>query len=146
MIQCKKRKGFTLIELLVVISIISLMSSVVLASLTSAKSKANIAKVQSDMNEIKNAAQLFYEDHGQYPVAPTYSINDLVSNNYMKSIPTIPFGGSYSTDIETSTSYCGSETPEIGRFFVKFMPLSLSTDKLKIVYCSLICITQYCSD
>jgi len=34
-----KKKGFTLIELLVVVAIISLLSSVVLASLSSARAK-----------------------------------------------------------------------------------------------------------
>ncbi|MBI5133787.1 MAG: prepilin-type N-terminal cleavage/methylation domain-containing protein [Candidatus Taylorbacteria bacterium] len=42
-----KNRAFTLIELLVVISIISLLSSVVLASLNSAREKARIASIRS---------------------------------------------------------------------------------------------------
>jgi len=42
-LQKNKQKGFTLLELLVVISIISLLSSVALASLNSARDKAKIA-------------------------------------------------------------------------------------------------------
>lgn len=49
------RKGFTLIELLVVISIISLLSSVVLASLNSARNKAKIARAQVDAKLIVSA-------------------------------------------------------------------------------------------
>ncbi len=41
-----RRNGFTLIELLVVISIISLLSSVVLSSLNTARDKARIAAGQ----------------------------------------------------------------------------------------------------
>ena len=49
------KKGFTLIELLVVISIISLLSTVVLAALSDAREKAKIAKAQQDTRLIVQA-------------------------------------------------------------------------------------------
>lgn len=62
------KRGFTLIELLVVIAIIGLLSSVVLASLTSARSKANDAKRVSDLHQIQNALESYASDHtGSYP-------------------------------------------------------------------------------
>jgi prepilin-type N-terminal cleavage/methylation domain-containing protein len=61
------RKGFTLIELLVVISIISLLSSVVLSSLNSARVKARDARRKSDFHQITNALSLYYNQYGQYP-------------------------------------------------------------------------------
>ena len=59
--------GFTLIELLVVIAIIGLLSSVVLASLTSARVKARDAKRLSDLRQVKIALELFYSQYEFYP-------------------------------------------------------------------------------
>lgn len=63
-----KNKGFTLIELLVVIAIIGLLSSVVLASLNSARVKARDAQRQSDMVQIYNALNLYYDTYGCLPI------------------------------------------------------------------------------
>lgn len=63
-----KEKGFTLIELLVVISIISLLSSVVLAALNSARQKAKVSQTASMLKQIVNALSLYHCDHnGNYP-------------------------------------------------------------------------------
>ncbi|HXK37901.1 MAG TPA: prepilin-type N-terminal cleavage/methylation domain-containing protein [Candidatus Paceibacterota bacterium] len=61
------RKGFTLIELLVVIAIIGILSSVVLASLSSARRKAKEARIISDMEQIKIALELYNDANGFYP-------------------------------------------------------------------------------
>lgn len=50
----KKQNGFTLIELLVVIAIIGLLSSVVLASLNSARAKGRDARRLADLQQMAN--------------------------------------------------------------------------------------------
>lgn len=67
------KKGFTLIELLVVVAIISVLSSVVLTSLASARSKSRDAKRISDLKQIQNAFQLFYDQTGKYPQSPGHA-------------------------------------------------------------------------
>jgi prepilin-type N-terminal cleavage/methylation domain-containing protein len=62
-------RGFTLIELLVVIAIIGLLSSVVLASLNTARMKARDAKRMADIRQIQNALELYYDVHGYYPTS-----------------------------------------------------------------------------
>ena len=67
--QNKSKSGFTLIELLVVISIISLLSSVVLSSLNSARAKSRDSRRLLDQNEIRKALELYASDNGgNYPV------------------------------------------------------------------------------
>jgi len=80
----KKNRGFTLIELLIVIAIIGVLSSIVLASLNSARIKARDVRRIADLRNLKTALEVYYNDNNN--VYPT-SLNDLVTSGQISVVP-----------------------------------------------------------
>jgi len=82
MIKKSSNRAFTLIELLVVISIIGMLSSVILASLSSARDKAKVAKALTFEGHITRAwsgnivAQYYFDDITS-PPTDTSGFNNL---------------------------------------------------------------------
>jgi prepilin-type N-terminal cleavage/methylation domain-containing protein len=82
----KNKKGFTLIELMIVAAIISVLMSVVVASLADSRQKAEVQKLEQELQNIATASQLYLEQNRQWPninYDGTSSVNDLaeVLNN-----------------------------------------------------------------
>ena len=63
------RKGFTLIEILIVVAIIAILASIVLIGLGPAQQSGRDARRLSDLHEIQNALELYYNKCGFYPGA-----------------------------------------------------------------------------
>lgn len=117
------KKGFTLIELLVVIAIIGLLSSVVLASLNSARLKARNVQRISNLTEIRKALEMYYSDNGAYPtstgmswqgecveagitrVADANSVIPGLVPNYISQIPQDPSFIRSNNDMKNCTYY-----------------------------------------
>lgn len=89
----KTSRGFTLIELLVVIAIIGILSSVVLASLNSARKKGRDARRIADLKQLQLALELYYDSNQSYPVTgATFaaSLAPLTAGQFISQIPQDP--------------------------------------------------------
>lgn len=65
----KKTSGFTLIEILVTISIIGILTTVVLARVTTARSKARDAQRIGDIKQLDGAITVYFSDCYSYPIS-----------------------------------------------------------------------------
>ena len=109
-----KTNGFTMIELLVVIVILGILSVIGLGSFRSSQIKARDSKRKSDIKNIGEALEIYYNDFGQYPVADGAGgmmacgvdaqelcvANEIWHNStnnttYMVQLPEDPSGGKY---------------------------------------------------
>ncbi|TSC77737.1 MAG: putative General secretion pathway protein GspG [Parcubacteria group bacterium Gr01-1014_33] len=91
--------GFTLVELLVTISIISVLASVVLTSVNSARAKARDAKRRADMRQVQTALEFYYDTNNAYPSVVADNLGTELSNlsgslaPYLSVIPSDPKSG-----------------------------------------------------
>ncbi len=106
-----KTKGFTLIELLVVIAIIGILSSVVLASLNSARLKARDLKRLTAIKQISSALEMYYDTYNTYPVILAYNNTSSGDVNWLTGFATAlqPYLGTLPSD-STSGGYLYSST------------------------------------
>jgi prepilin-type N-terminal cleavage/methylation domain-containing protein len=65
------RKGFTLIEILIVVAIIAILASVVLVGLGPTQEAGRDARRLSDLTEVQNGLELYYNMCGYYPGTAT---------------------------------------------------------------------------
>lgn len=109
----KGNKGFTLIELLVVIAIIGILSSIVLASLNSARDKGKDASIKANLSSIRVEAELFFDENSSAysGLCADTQVTNMINEASAQS---------------TGTATCGADANE----WVAFATLSDST-----VYC-----------
>jgi prepilin-type N-terminal cleavage/methylation domain-containing protein len=114
MINRTDHRGFTLIELLVVIAIIGILSSVVLASLNSARQKGRDARRLADIKQLQLALELSYDANGAYPA--TTSVATLVTPGYIASLPLDPQTGAayHYAGLDTNGSAGSCESYHLG--------------------------------
>jgi general secretion pathway protein G len=89
----RRDAGFTLIELLVVVALIMLLASLSLVQYRNSIVRAKEATLRSQLWIMREAIDQYYADKGKYPE----SLQALVSEQYLRSIPLDPFTESKDT-------------------------------------------------
>ena len=89
----RRSAGFTLIELMVVMSLIVLLASIGLAVYANSVIRAKESVLKEDLFRMRDAIDQYYADKGKYPG----SLQDLVSDKYLRAIPADPFTNSADT-------------------------------------------------
>jgi general secretion pathway protein G len=85
--------GFTLIELMIVMMLIVILASVVLVQYGNAVTRSKEAVLKEDLFRLRNAIDEYYADKGKHPP----SLEALVDEKYIRSIPIDPFTNSSDT-------------------------------------------------
>ncbi|MEI7818686.1 MAG: prepilin-type N-terminal cleavage/methylation domain-containing protein [bacterium] len=87
----RKNKGFTLLELLIVIVIIGILIALVLPNLVSGPARARDSKRKTDLRDIRNGLEQYYNDNSSY----TANLTVLTSGTtpYIKTLPKDPKSG-----------------------------------------------------
>jgi general secretion pathway protein G len=85
--------GFTLIEVLIVITLVAILASVGLATYTNSVRRSREAVLKEDLFRMRDAIDQYYADKNKYPA----TLQDLVSDGYLREIPKDPITGSADT-------------------------------------------------
>lgn len=91
--RSRARAGFTLIELMVVMSLIVVLASIGLTIYANSVTRAKEAVLREDLFRMRDAIDQYYADKNKYPA----SLEELVSEKYLRSIPIDPFTNSADT-------------------------------------------------
>ncbi len=93
-----EEKGFTLVELMVVMLIIGVLAAIAIPSFISSIKNAKEAVLKEDLHVLRNAIDSYTMDKAKAP----QSLDDLVQNGYLKTIPQDPMTHSSETWVTTT--------------------------------------------
>ncbi len=114
--RSRRQAGFTLIELLVVVAIIGIIAGSAAARYSNAPQRAREAVLKTNLSTLRDVIDQYYADKAHYP----YTLEDLVDEGYLRTIPVDPMTGSTDTwDLIYSTPDDLNPEEQSGIFDVK---------------------------
>src|SRR5687768_10567081 len=115
--------GFTLLELMIVISIVIILASIALPQYQRTIMHTREAVLRDDLFKMRSLIDQFAADKGRLP----QSIDELVSEGYLREVPVDPFTGQKDWAITTGED-SNSLTGEQGMTDIHSSSADISTD------------------
>jgi general secretion pathway protein G len=124
-VNTRSQRGFTLIEVLIVVVLVIVLAAIALPTYQNSVLRAREATLREDLFRMRDAIDQYYADKNKYP--PT--LQDLVSDGYLRSIPKDPFTDSTDTwQVENAEPDPNNPTAEPGVYDVKSGSDATSSD------------------
>jgi general secretion pathway protein G len=86
-------RGFTLIEVLIVVTLIVILAAISMPQYQNSVTRSREAVLKEDLWRMRDVIQQYYADKNKWPA----SLQDLVSEGYMRQVPEDPFTNSADT-------------------------------------------------
>jgi len=100
-----EERGFTLIEILIVFTLIGILVGLGIPQYTTSVKRAREVILKEDLFQMRKLINQYYTDKGKYPV----SLQTLVDEQYLRSIPIDPITKSSQTWVEVQQTLTDDE-------------------------------------
>lgn len=120
----RRQRGFTLLELLTVMTILAMLATVGIVGYRSSVRRAKESVLKENLFLLNHALEQHKADRGKYPG----SLNDLVTQGYIRKLPDDPMTGQADWTTEMDDGDSSQPDAEVGIFRVRSASSEVSTE------------------